>query len=274
MDLFETKGRTSFWLLICLVAGPACAQTGQAANPQAVTWRRFFRNVCEDQKGIWSSPFRANRQDAKWWVLFGSATGALVASDKWTSKQLPNTQGQIRAGRIASRVGAAYSLAPGVMAFYFTGAIRKDDRLRETGLLGMEALTNAILVSNAIKVVTQRERPLEGDGSGRFWRGSGRIWNTGSSFPSSHSTQVWAVASLVAHEYPRPRVIPVLAYSLATTVMASRFAARRHFASDAVAGAAIGWFLGDYVYRKRHVRTHDSPRSKFRAVLSWVGFGQ
>ncbi|MCX6635875.1 MAG: phosphatase PAP2 family protein [Acidobacteria bacterium] len=263
--------------MVFLLAGleePVCAQTGQIDRPQTVTWRRLSRNVCQDQKGIWLSPFRARRQDAKWWVLFGSATGALIATDKWTSKQLPNTRDQIRVSGIVSRSGAAYSLIPGVVAFYAAGAIRHDDRLRETGLLGAEALANGFVVSTVFKVATERQRPLEGEGSGRFWTRSGRFWNTGASFPSGHSTQVWAVASVVAHQYPRPRVIPVVAYGVATAVMASRFTARKHFASDVVAGAAIGWFIGNYVFHKRHRRPLDSPRSKSGEVVSHAGFGR
>ena len=160
--------------------------------------------------------------------------------------------------RITAKFGAAYTLAPGVLALYAAGAARGDERLRETGLLGAEALVDAILVSNALKVATWRERPLEGYGSGRFWKGPGRFWNSGASFPSGHSTQVWAVASVVAHEYPRPRIIPIAAYGVAGTVMASRFAQRKHFASDVVAGAAIGWFIGRYVFHKRHNRSLDA----------------
>lgn len=262
--MVQTKRRFSSWLLIFLLAGleaPVRAQTSQIDPGPTVTWRRLARNFCQDQKGIWLSPFRARRQDAKWWALFGSLTGALIASDNWTSKQLPNTSDQIRVSRIVSRSGAAYSLIPGVMVIYAAGAIRHDDHLRETGLLSAEALASGFVVSTVFKAATQRQRPLEGEESGRFWKGSGRIWNSGASFPSSHATHIWAVAAVVAHQYPRPRVIPVVAYGLATAVMASRFTARKHFASDVVAGAAIGWFIGNYVFHKRHRRSLDPPRS-------------
>jgi membrane-associated phospholipid phosphatase len=275
--LAQTKGRSSSWLLVFVLAGleaPVCAQTGQTDPAQTVSWRRLVRNVYQDQKGIWLSPFRARREDAKWWVLFGSATGALIATDKWTSKQLPYTPGQIRVSRIVSRPGAAYSLIPGVVALWAAGAIRHDDRLRETGLLGAEALANSLLVSTVFKAATERERPLEGEGSGRFWKRSGRFWNTGASFPSGHSTHVWAVASVVAHQYPRPRIVPVVAYGVATAVMASRFTAQKHFASDVAAGAAIGWFIGNYVFHKRRRRPPDSPRSQPGAVHSPAAFGR
>lgn len=262
--------------LLVLLAGFghfSVALRGQASPDQPVTWRPFLRNLGADQKSIWLSPFRASRQDAKWWLLFGSATAALVATDHWTSRQLPNTPHQIDVSRITSQIGAAYTVVPGVMAFYAAGAIRHDERLRETGLVGAEAIVNAFVVTNVLKVATWRERPVEGDGSGRFWNGSGRVWNSGASFPSGHSAQIWALAAVVAHEYPRPRIVPVAAYCLATTVMVSRFTERRHFASDVVAGAAIGWFIGDYVYHKRHNRSLDAPRSKLGKALSKFGFG-
>ena len=239
-----------------------------------MTWRGLARNVYEDQKGIWSSPFRASKKDAKWWLGFGSATGVLIATDKWTSKQLPNTPDQISVAAAISRIGASYSVFPAAIGFYAAGAIRKDDRLRETGLLGVEALANGALVYNVVKLTTLRERPTEGTGSGRFWKGAVGIGTGGSSFPSGHSTEIWALASVVAHEYPRPRVVPIVAYSLATTVMASRFAAQRHFASDVVVGAAIGWFIGDYVYRKHHVPPPHGKRSKLGAILSRVTLGR
>jgi len=39
----------------------------------------------------------------------------------------------------------------------------------------------------------------------------------------------------------------------------SRFAVRQHFASDIVLGAGMGWFIGDYVYARRHNRELDKP---------------
>lgn len=269
--MVRIKARPNCWFLILLVGGVAEPADAQSS---AVTWRGFIRNVYEDQKGIWSSPFRASRQDAKWCLGFGSATGVLIATDKWTSQQLPNTPDQVRVSAIVSRIGASYSVVPAAIGFYAAGVIRKDDRLRETGLLGAEALANGALMYNVVKLSTLRERPTDGTGAGRFWKGTVALGTGGSGFPSGHTTEIWALASVVAHEYPRPRVVPIAAYGLATTVMASRFAARRHFASDVVAGAAIGWFIGDYVYRKHHVPPPHPSRSKLRAILSRVSFGE
>lgn len=246
-----------FLLLLAGAGGLSPTLRAQVDPDRPLTWRPFIRNVWQDQKSIWRSPFRTSREDAKWWLVFGSATAGLIASDRWTSKQLPNTPDQISGSSVISQFGAAYSVVPGVLAFYVIGARRGDQRLRETGLIGAEALANSLLVNTGLKVATWRERPLEGGGTGQFWKGSGRLWNSGASFPSGHATQVWTAACVVAHEYPRPRIIPIAAYGLASMVTASRFTQRRHFASEVVAGAAIGWFIGDFVFHKRHNRALD-----------------
>jgi membrane-associated phospholipid phosphatase len=252
------------------VVMPAQGQTGDSPV-RPPSWRRLVANVGHDQLALWGSPFRAGRKEAIQWGLAGAATGVLIESDKWTARQLPNTADQMRVSRFVSRFGAAYTLAPASLAFYFVGSIRKDDRLRETGLLGAEALANSVLVNGALKMATQRERPLEGNHSGRFFRGAGRAWNSGSSFPSGHATQVWAMAAIVAHEYPRPRIVPIAAYGIASAVAVSRFTARKHFASDVVAGSILGWYIGNYVFHKWHPSGRPSKLAKIISYLGLAG---
>src|SRR5689334_2477799 len=52
---------------------------------------RMPKFVLRDQKAIWTSPFHTAKGDAKWWAIWGGATVALVATDKYTAKHLPNT---------------------------------------------------------------------------------------------------------------------------------------------------------------------------------------
>src|SRR5207248_7874071 len=121
----------------------------------------------------------------------------------------------------------------------------------------------------AMKLIADRQRPLEGNGRGRFQDGVSR-WN--SSFPSGHAMNTWALASVIAHEYPSTPV-KIIAYGLASTVVISRVGARRHFPGDVVAGAGLGWFMGDYIYGKRHNRALDAKESGFNRVLDHVHIG-
>jgi hypothetical protein len=45
-------------------------------------------------------------------VILGGATGALIATDKTTEKQFPNTREQVRLGTDTSYLGEAYTLIP------------------------------------------------------------------------------------------------------------------------------------------------------------------
>src|SRR5438874_6309833 len=80
----------------------------------------------------------------------------------------------------------------------------------------------------------------------------------GDAFPSGHSIQAWALARVIAREFPQHRLFPILSYGLATTVSVARVAGRRHSPSDAFVGSAMGFFIGDYVYRHHHA---PSPKA-------------
>ena len=83
---------------------------------------RMPRYILQDQKAIWTSPIHTVKADVKYWVIFGAATAALVATDRWTVKQLPNSSSQVSVSTWGSRVGSAYSLIPITAAFYFIGS--------------------------------------------------------------------------------------------------------------------------------------------------------
>jgi membrane-associated phospholipid phosphatase len=146
-----------------------------------------------------------------------------------------------------------------------------EDRFRETGLIAFETLIDSNLVGAAVKLVANRARPLERDGKGRFLDSPGSRWTSG--FPSGHAISTWAMASVVAHQYPHPRIVPVIAYGLASIVVVSRVGARRHFPGDVVAGSALGWFIGDYVYGRRHNRDLDQKPTVAQKVLDHVSIG-
>ena len=232
------------------------------AEPEAhgtrLRWRDIPRNVLHDEKAIFTSPLHINRGNAQWWILLGGATAALIASDQKISDTLPQTTAFTTPSRWTSRLGASYSLYPLWGTFYLVGKAGDNPRARDTGRLGIEALLDADIAVAIIKAVTQRPRPeIKGESVG-FFKG-------GDAFPSGHSIQSWALARVFAREFPEHKMYPILAYSLASTVSVSRFAGRRHSASDALAGAAMGFFIGDFVYRHHH-----APSKKSKAI-SWLG---
>jgi membrane-associated phospholipid phosphatase len=134
-------------------------------------------------------------------------------------------------------------LIPLVAGFYAYGVLRDDAKPREVGVLGAETLLDSLITVEVLKTIAGRNRPDASHEPGHFFDG-------GDGFPSGHTIESWSLASLVAHEYGRgSKIVPIVAYSLATVVSASRFAAQKHYASDIMAGAAMGWFIGRFVYQ-------------------------
>ena len=203
-----------------------------------------------DQIGLWTSPTKARFPDATWLVPLGGFTAALMATDSHTSLHLSNDPGTLTRFRHLSDYGA-YSMAAGAGGIYFLGLLTHNQHQRETGFLGGEAAIDSLITVEALKYATGRQRPFQGKGTGPFF-------NSGSSFPSEHAATTWAIAGIVAHEYPSP-FMKFLSYGVATVVSASRITAKQHFPSDVLVGAAIGYLTSEYVYHKHH--SYDLPGS-------------
>jgi len=202
--------------------------------------RKLLLNILLDQKEIFTSPFRMNRDNAKWWLLSAAATAGLIVEDRRIANSFENSRGQVRWGGRISQIGASYTLVPLVAGYYGFGVLTDSAKAREIGVLGTESLLDSLIVAGVLKEVFRRNRPDE-NRPGDFWGG-------GTSFPSGHAIQVWSIASLMSHEYKHQPIVAVVTYSLAAIVSASRIAAQKHFASDIFVGGTMGWFIGRYVY--------------------------
>jgi membrane-associated phospholipid phosphatase len=225
---------------------PPPQEPGQVVRPSETastpsTGRKILTNFWHDQKAMWSSPFHINGDNAKWWGLFAASTAALIPVDKRLSNSLPNTVTQISFSKNVSQIGASYTTLPIAGALYLYGRTKNDAKAREVGVLGAEALLDSAIIVKILKLAAGRERPELPGGRGRFFQGE-------DGFPSGHAIETWAFASLISHEYAPSKIVPIITYSLATAVSVSRFTARKHYASDIVAGGAMGWFIGKYVF--------------------------
>ena len=94
------------------------------------------------------------------------------------------------------------------------------------------------------------------------------------SFPSGHSTAAFAFASIISaetsHWWPDSRwIVGPIMYGAATLTGVSRIYNNQHWASDVLAGAAIGTLTGIKVFRYQHSHPDNWLDRKFlRAGLS------
>jgi len=224
--------------------------------------------VAYDQKAIWTSPFHTSKRNAKWWVIFGAATGGLIAADKSIARNAPDNSSLRTLGSDVSYLGEPYTLLPIAAAFYVGGTAYGSDHFRETGLLSFEALADVTIMELALKGIFDRQRPYEDHGQGAFEASANSRLN--SSFPSGHAIETMCLASVVTHEYPHKKWLKLLAYGYAAGVIGARLAANQHFPGDTMAGGAIGWFVGDYVYGHRHNPGVDKKSTISQKILGHV----
>jgi membrane-associated phospholipid phosphatase len=201
------------------------------------------KNLLIDQEEFWTSPLRWTLKDATWLVPLTGVTAGSIALDGTMERGLPKSTNVIHRSRQLSNYGVA-GLAGLDGGFYLLGAMSHNEHLRETGFLGGEAAIDALGLSSFLQQVTQRERPFQGNGNGRFWQG-------GTSFPSDHASGAWSLASVFAHEYPGP-LTELFAYGAASAISISRVTGRKHFPSDVLIGSALGWYMGRQVYNRHH----------------------
>src|SRR5205823_5969728 len=126
-----------------------------------------------------------------------------------TSKDIQETSHAI------SSLGAPYPLFIAAAAMHLVGRHTNDLRLRETGILGTQALVHSIIITGVLASATNRHLP-NGSGESEFWNG-GRAW------PSGHASMFWALSTVVAEQYRDRPLLRFGAYSLATAVSISRF---------------------------------------------------
>lgn len=249
--------------LLLLACSYTSAQTlPDTSSPQPTQTpsleKNFLRNILRDQRGIWTSPFHLEKDDAKWMLPLGLSAATLFATDRHTSGELveSNNGDRLRISKDISQLGSVYATAGTATTLYLIGRARHDDRLRETGLLGGEALINGFIVTGVLKTISQRQRPTVDHASGEFFGG-------GSSFPSGHATAAWSLSTVIAREYGQHRpLVRFGMYGVATAVSLSRYSGQKHFLSDVLIGSALGFGIGNYVYSQHHDKSLDTLPEK------------
>jgi len=231
----------------------AASEDPQQPSPQSVICGLAHLGQClkdlgHDQVGIWTSPLHIAPRDAIWLLPFAGATGVALNYDAQAQQNLGVDKSRIDTSNTISAFGSPYATFGSAAGLYFLGLGTHNEHLAETGRLGAEAVADASLVVEALKLATNRERPNEGNGQGGFWPHGTRSYELDGSFPSAHAAASFALARVIASEYPS-RPVQIAAYAFALAISASRVTARQHFPSDVLVGGTFGYLIGGYVVR-------------------------
>ena len=116
-------------------------------------------------------------------------------------------------------------------------SFRREFRIYGAGGRGLRAVINL-----GIKEGFRRQYPYQPNSTGAFFQPS-----RAGSFTSGHATTSFAFAAAIAHRYPHKPWVVWGSYGLATGSSLARLPAKKHFPSDILVGAAIGYATGTYM---------------------------
>jgi hypothetical protein len=203
---------------------------------------------------------------ADWRPLWVSAGLVLAAAllDRPVDAYVKD-HGDNPSARSLGHLGSALPVA-GVGLAGLSWALQRGSVQGDVAQAALLASVSALAASEVGKFAVDRARPHDELGPTQFGGGARRQ----SSFPSRHSAVAWAVATPYAKHYDAPWL-----YGLAALSGAGRLADRQHWASDVVAGAVLGYWVGDTFYR-RSVAAGDPSGARVwitpRAVTLHVPF--
>ena len=242
----NTRVRITAALFVAILAASNLVAGGSIDLPSDSLFSVSYVNLAlSDAGNVLSAPVRYDRRD---WMFAGGAIMAVSG--------VYFLDGSIREARPRSRDATADKVATSVEllgswgAFVVIGGIYAGGEIAdmpELKRMGLDALTASAIaggiIAPVIKLAVGRSRPWENEGTHRFRPFSGNI-----SFPSGHTTEAFALASVIA-ESSENTWFDVASYSLATLVGFVRIYHDAHFASDVLAGAIIGSATGISVVR-------------------------
>jgi membrane-associated phospholipid phosphatase len=202
------------------------------------------------------------RKDALLLAAFTIGTVAVAPIDRHFADRLQYRSRQENQFLRRAATGFRLLADPGSFAagtaLYVIGRVDGQNRLQSLGLHSVESILIADMLGGTIKVLAGRQRPfvdVTNPGSFQFMRGFSD--DKYRSFPSGHTITAFAFASTVTREtqfwWPHEAwMVGTVFYGGATLVGLSRMYNNMHWASDVMAGAAIGTLVGLKVVKYTH----------------------
>jgi membrane-associated phospholipid phosphatase len=222
--------------------------------------KTYLTLLGSDLKQELTKPFHLKKKD---WATLGEFTAITLASS-FADEPIQQSALSLKSRKTSlndiskglSDFGGIYEIftVAGIGAY---GLISSNNKLVTTTLLASQAYITGGTIMTLLKFLTGRTRPsyypagveAEPRFLGPFHRklndASGT--NENSSFPSGHATVAFAVATVFATEYKDKPWVPIISYTTASLIAASRITENKHWITDVIVGTALGYVTGKLV---------------------------
>lgn len=254
-------------------------------NTTELDFKSYFILLGSSLKQEFTKPFHMTKKD---WRNFGIFTGGAAAVYFFGDKPIQQAALRLRNRNTAINNVSKYVTNFGGLYEGYTlvglasyGLIFKNKKIVTTTLLATQSYITAGALESVLKYLTGETRPsyypagveakprFLGPFSKTSKSASGK--NEYSSFPSGHTTVAFAAATVFASEYRDKPVVPIIAYSAATLIGVSRITENKHWATDVLAGAAVGFLSGKQVVNNYHryakIKTSEKKKNSVSFML-------
>ena len=252
-----------FFILLIIVFSSIKAHS--SSNDSLIPKQKsFIGKYIVDGKNLFLSPLKWDSKNQTY--FFGAiATTAIVNSFDYKINEIFISQNNKTLNYLNNNLfntfGEDYFLFPSLGIGCTYGLIAKDKKLFKTCLLGKKTLLYTNLVTGIIKLSIHRHRPYDDfypdsqKAEGLFYNFSKNslIENDYMSFPSGHTTKIFALATVISLSYKNKKAVKWIAYSLATLTALSRINSNEHWASDVVFSSMLGISLGTFFYKANKI---------------------
>ena len=191
------------------------------------TTARLLRNLGSGMAGVWSTDSLSPA------IVWGAAAAGATFADAAVRDEIADPGSTIgKGGQLAGGAAMTSSVAVGL---FVAGRFSSAPRFRAATYDMLCATIVNQLYTHGLKLAVARERPSGGTGS------------LNSSFPSGHAANAFAWATVIERYYGWKGA--VAGYTLASVIGVSRIQENKHWLSDVVGGAAVGYLSGRAVVR-------------------------
>ena len=246
-----------------------------------ITFKNYFILLGSDLRQEFTKPFHMTRKN---WGQFGKFAAVAIALgladepiQKFAVKVTRNNPGFQKVSNFISRFGGSYETY-GLIGLGAYAFISKDEKIKVTVLLASQAYITGFALEKVLKFLTGRTRPSfyapNMEAEPKFLGPFSPPKNINdkivqASFPSGHATVAFAAATIFAKEYKNKPIVPIIAYTSATLISLSRITENKHWATDVLAGAVIGYLAGQNIVNNYHRYAKIKASAKKQNTISF-----
>lgn len=175
---------------------------------------------------------------------FGVGTSAISISDAAVSDNFQRNFRHSKLLDFSNKWGDWKIAAPVSAGIFATSLLTNDSKFQDAAFTSLQSILMTNITVNTSKFLFARERPVTENNPYNFEF----VERGATSFPSGHTSTAFALFTPWMVYYPGPVTYSLMTIPVGTAI--ARVAKGKHWLSDVVAGAGIGFAMGYYLSQK------------------------